>query len=166
MASTNPASGRQGRLPVVPWVLAAVVVAVVGVGGWLLLAPDDDDRLEIDSARTPDETVQAFITLFDDSPCEALITFWTERRWTELANSRAEAIDVCERQSEAEASGDDDGGYPDYVRDGPFEVQSQEGDNARVVVEFDEPDDAGNLAQVWVMARENGEWRIDDSFTT
>jgi hypothetical protein len=51
----------------------------------------------------------------------------------------------------------DNGGYPDYVKDGPFEVQSQDGDTARVVVEFGEPDDAGNLAQVWEMLRDDGE---------
>jgi hypothetical protein len=36
-------------------------------------------------------------------------------------------------------------------------VQSQDGDTARVVVKFGEPDDAGNLAQVWEMLRDDGE---------
>jgi hypothetical protein len=43
------------------------------------------------------------------------------------------------------------------LREGRPEVQSQDGDTARVVVEFGEPDDAGNLAQVWEMLRDDGE---------
>jgi hypothetical protein len=170
MGSPSSSSARRALLVVV--LVAAFVVAVSvavvllreGNGDSSSGESDHDSDSQLD--RSPDQTVQEFIAAVDENTCEALVTYWSERWWSQSGRSQGDALAAC-RSSEANDDESDEGNdFPDDLDDGPFEVVEMDAENARVETPLDAPDDADNLVYVWLLVREDDEWRIDEYFTT
>lgn len=165
-------TSRSARRPLLAVVLVGTLVAAVVVATVVLRSGDGDGDTETDHAsdrqtdRSPDQTVQAFIAAADENACEALVTFWSERWWSEAGGSPADALAGCRRGEDDEGGNDEADGFPDDLDDGPFEIVETDGQNARVETPLDAPDDAGNRVYVWLLVREDDEWRIDEYFTT
>ncbi len=124
------------------------MVVVVLVAG-LVIFVDRDEHTPADGARD-------FYRAAFDQDCDAYLAAITEESRATMGDSRDQQLDTCERSSETQ------GGGPADPRLGPVDVESQDGDVARLwVVVFSEDYEAGNNAFPVTVVREDGEWRVD-----
>lgn len=139
-------TGRRGRGRGLGLALAGLaVVAVVLVGGWLLLRDDDE-------SASPEEAVRSFFDASKEQDCDRLVELVVESSWSQNGTvSRDTAIRQCKED----------------LRDQPeidatlheVEVTSEKKDSAVVAVNYTVDDE--EVDTELDLVKEDGDWKID-----
>jgi hypothetical protein len=128
--------------------IAVVVVAVVGVGAFLLLSGDDD-------GGDPAQAVREFFTAAQDRDCERMIALVSEASWSQDGTvTRDEALAECAGEIQDEEF------FPADAAVTGAEVASQDGDTAQVEVTIESASEGGSTDLIPVV-KEDGRWVVD-----
>lgn len=127
--------------------IAVVVLAVVGVGAFLLLSGDDDGD--------PAQAVRDFFAAAQDRDCERMISLVSEASWSQDGEiTREEALDECAGEIQDEEF------FPTDAAITGAEVARQEGDTAQVEVTVRSASEGGSTDLIPVV-KEDGRWVVD-----
>jgi hypothetical protein len=130
-------------------VLAVAVVAVVGIGAFLLLKGDSGG-----GADTPEQAVRSFFAAAEDRDCERMLSLVSRASWSENGTvSRDEALDEC-RASVAE-----DDFLPAGTKITKVELTVREGRDATAKVTSTV--EGREVSETIPLVKEDGRWVID-----
>jgi hypothetical protein len=131
-------------------VVAVAVLAVVGIGAFLLLRGDSGGG----GADTPEQTVRSFFAAAEDHDCERLLSLVSRASWSEDGTvSRDEALDECR------ASVSEDDFFPAGTTIDKVELTVRDGRDATVKVTSTV--EGRQVTETIPLVKEDGRWVID-----
>jgi hypothetical protein len=146
-----PAQALSGGMSTgVKALIALVVLAVVGVGAFVLLGGDDDG-----GGRNPEQAVRDFLAAAQDRNCEGMLSLVSEASWSQNGElTRDEALERCATEVQAADF------VPAGARIAAVEVTSQRGDTAEVEV-TSTSDEQGEVTETIPLVKQDGRWLVD-----